>query len=86
MIKNKTSVLTYMLKKSIKCMYKWGWVVGLRPIVRSWDLDQQGCALCEVVSKGSYPYLLGFRRKPRKTPNGSVGKHDWGLNLAPQVY
>ena len=31
-------------------------------------------------------YLHEIRKKPRKTPNGYVDKHDRGLNLAPPVF
>ena len=31
------------------------------------------------------PYLLVFRDKPRKNPNGKVEKRDRGMNLVPAV-
>ena len=63
------------------------WVIGLRPIVRLWDMYLQGeCPRSGAYLRDSIPYLSEFWRNPRKTLNDKVDKGDWGLNLAPSIY
>ena len=48
-----------------------GGVVGLRPIVRMWDLGLRGgVPSVGVFQRDPSPDLGELRRKPRKIPNG----------------
>ena len=58
-------------------------VVGLRIVIRLW---YQGLHWEWIFLRDSNSYLRDFWRKPLKTPNGLVDKHDPGLNLLTPVY
>ena len=48
-----------------------GWVVGLRLILRSWEVPAVG-----IFLRDPRAYLIEIQRKPEKTPNDYVGKCD----------
>ena len=58
-----------MSETSCITMFRTGWVVGLRLIVRMRDLGLGGkCPPRGVFLRDPSPYLREFRRKSRKTP------------------
>ena len=62
----------FMQQKTIRNIFKRivGCIVGMRPIVRMWDINLWGeYPPWEVFPRDPSPYLRKFRRKPRKTPN-----------------
>ena len=62
-------------------------IVELRSTIRTWDLSLRGeCTPCGSFLKYPSPYLRDFwKKKTRKTPNGSVDMQERGLNTAPPV-
>ena len=61
-----------------------GWVTGLSPNVRIWDLGLRGeCTPWRCFLRDPSPYLLECWRKPRKNSNCQVGKCHRVLNLVP---
>ena len=63
------------------------WVVGLRPIVRKWDLNLRGkWPPWGVFLREPSPHLCEFRKKLWKIPNVKVDRCDRVLYPAPPVY
>ena len=86
-ISKSKSIRHFSLWSIINLFLKDGWlVVGLKPIVRLWDLGLQGeCPPWGVFLRDPISYLHEFQRKPRKTPNCQVDNSDWGLNMVPPI-
>ena len=60
-------------------------VIGLKTIVRLWNLDLQAdCPPCEFFLRDPSSYLREFRRTQRKTPNSyfasAIGNWTWHLS------
>ena len=45
-----------------------------------------GLLFARVFLRDPNPFYVNFGKKPRKNPNGQVGKRDRKLNLAPPIY